>query len=171
MTLRTLMLGLGVLLLVAAADELSAQTHQRARRSTFGQDVPPFLRAAPVPRTVTIAGRPRTVPSFTTGVNPRTAYPALFATPPDGLLGKYARLMGYDEFLTYPYLENFADTPNGLPVLQGLRGPTARFDYRQAAPHLAFFCRLEINEAANYAIPLKFRLGGVRHWQDELRRD
>ena len=29
-------------------------------------------------------------------------------------------------------------------------------------PHLAFFCRLEINEARGGSIPMKFRLGGPR---------
>lgn len=42
------------------------------------------------------------------------------------------------------------------------------FDFTQTAPHLAFFCRLEINEKAGFVIPAKFRLGGHRYWQDEL---
>lgn len=46
------------------------------------------------------------------------------------------------------------------------------FDFSQSAPHLAFFCRLEINEKAGFVIPAKFRLGGHTHWQDNLgRRD
>lgn len=44
------------------------------------------------------------------------------------------------------------------------------FDFTQTAPHLAFFCRLEINEKAGFVIPAKFRLGGHRYWQDELGR-
>ncbi len=42
--------------------------------------------------------------------------------------------------------------------------------YRAARPHLAFFCRLEINEAAGGAIPARFRLGGHTYWQENLRR-
>lgn len=42
------------------------------------------------------------------------------------------------------------------------------FDFTKTAPHLAFFCRLEINEKAGFVIPAKFRLGGHRYWQDEL---
>ena len=53
----------------------------------------------------------------------------------------------------------------------GLAIPTApRFDFAATKPHLAFFCRLEINEAAGGAIPLKFRLGEVRGWQQEVGR-
>ena len=44
------------------------------------------------------------------------------------------------------------------------------FDFTRARPHLAFFCRLEINEAAGHVIPAKFRLGGHQHWQDRLLR-
>ncbi|MBC6993519.1 hypothetical protein QWY85_16170 [Neolewinella lacunae] len=44
------------------------------------------------------------------------------------------------------------------------------FDFTRTAPHLAFFCRLEINEKAGAIIPAKFRLGGHTHWQDALWR-
>ena len=44
------------------------------------------------------------------------------------------------------------------------------FDFTRTRPHLAFFCRLEINEAAGHVIPLKFRLGGHRAWQEDLLR-
>lgn len=44
------------------------------------------------------------------------------------------------------------------------------FDFTRTAPHLAFFCRLEINEKAGGIIPAKFRLGGHRYWQDNLLR-
>lgn len=50
------------------------------------------------------------------------------------------------------------------------RAQPTTFDFSRSAPHLAFFCRLEINEAAGNIIPVKFRLGGHRHWQDDLRR-
>lgn len=48
--------------------------------------------------------------------------------------------------------------------------PAKKFDFTQTAPHLAFFCRLEINEAAGNIIPARFRLGGHRYWQDNLLR-
>ena len=51
--------------------------------------------------------------------------------------------------------------------------PAARppaFDFTATRPHLAFFCRLEINEAAGGVIPLKFRLGGHSAWQDRIPR-
>ncbi|MEL7162532.1 MAG: hypothetical protein AAFN92_17370 [Bacteroidota bacterium] len=44
------------------------------------------------------------------------------------------------------------------------------FDFSRTAPHLAFFCRLEINDKAGGKIPAKFRLGGHRYWQDNLLR-
>lgn len=44
------------------------------------------------------------------------------------------------------------------------------FDFTRTVPHLAFFCRLEINEKVGHAIPLKFRLGGHQPWQDALER-
>lgn len=45
------------------------------------------------------------------------------------------------------------------------------FDFTATRPHLAFFCRLEINEARGNRIPMKFRLGGVTAWQYRLLRD
>ena len=42
------------------------------------------------------------------------------------------------------------------------------FDFTRSAPHLAFFCRLEINEARRGVIPVRFRLGGHTYWQDQL---
>ena len=63
---------------------------------------------------------------------------------------------------------------SGVWRTPGLRTPPpaqpAAFDFSRTAPHLAFFCRLEINEAAGNIIPVKFRLGGHRYWQDELLR-
>lgn len=44
------------------------------------------------------------------------------------------------------------------------------FDFTSTRPHLAFFCRLEINEARGAVIPMKFRLGGHRSWQEDLLR-
>ena len=158
-------------LLILVGASLSAQPFSRARTSTFGQEVPPFLREAPAKRTAVIGGKERIIPRFSVGFNPRVVSPLMLPVKANPtFLEDYAAANGINQYLTYPYLENFADTPNNLPVLSGLRGPSARFDYQQAAPHLAFFCRLEINEKAGNVIPAKFRLGGVRHWQDNLRR-
>lgn len=52
----------------------------------------------------------------------------------------------------------------------GLELKASTFDFTKTAPHLAFFCRLEINESAGNVIPVKFRLGGHRYWQDDLLR-
>lgn len=59
-------------------------------------------------------------------------------------------------------------------LLQPSAAPAAAprpFDFTRTAPHLAFFCRLEINEKAGGVIPAKFRLGGHRYWQDNLLRE
>lgn len=59
----------------------------------------------------------------------------------------------------------------GLPALTAsATTPSSVFNFQQTRPHLAFFCRLEINEAKGNIIPAKFRLGGHRHWQDNLLR-
>ena len=64
-----------------------------------------------------------------------------------------------------PLLALFSDVR-----LSSATAPT--FDFSVAKPHLAFFCRLEINEAAGGVIPVKFRLGEVRGWQQDIgRRD
>lgn len=58
-------------------------------------------------------------------------------------------------------------------LLQPSTAPAAAprpFDFTRTAPHLAFFCRLEINEKAGNVIPAKFRLGGHSYWQDNLMR-
>lgn len=141
-----------------------------ARKSTFGEQVPPFLREAPAPSTAVVDGVARPIPRFTSGINPKVYSTLMLLQPKRSMLGNYSRLMGLNLFLTHPYLENFDDAPNRLPVMQGLRGPNARFDYRSAQPHLAFFCRMEINESRGNIIPAKFRLGGHRHWQDNLLR-
>lgn len=58
-----------------------------------------------------------------------------------------------------------------VPLFTGREVATPQaFDFTRTAPHLAFFCRLEINEEAGYVIPVKFRLGGHQHWQDNLLR-
>ena len=134
------------------------------------QVIPPFLQPKPQAQVVEVEGRTFVIRPFRT---PEVRRDALGPLPQRGsFLDRYVAAFGFDnqDFITYPYLESFGDTPNALSVLSGLRGPSARFDYQRAAPHLAFFCRLEINEAAGYVIPLKFRLGGHRSWQTDLRR-
>jgi hypothetical protein len=44
------------------------------------------------------------------------------------------------------------------------------FDFTMAKPHLAFFCRLELNIEKATRFPAKFRLGEVRSWQQELTK-
>lgn len=68
------------------------------------------------------------------------------------------------ETFAYPPLSAFERQP-----VTGNRQPIP-FDFTRTAPHLAFFCRLEINEKAGNIIPAKFRLGGHRHWQDNLSK-
>lgn len=147
-----------------------AQRYSEARKSTFGQEVPPFLRQASAPTTAVVDGAVRPVPRFTSGINPKVYSPLMMLQPAPSFFGDYSRLMGLNLMLTHPYLENFDDAPNRPPVMQGLRGPNSRFDYRNALPHLAFFCRMEINESRGNIIPAKFRLGGHRYWQDNLLR-
>ena len=47
--------------------------------------------------------------------------------------------------------------------------PTA-FDFSAAKPHLAFFCRLELDIEEATRFPVRFRLGEVRTWQQELSK-
>jgi hypothetical protein len=160
---------LGGLLIVLGADA-GAQSFGRARQSTFGQEVPPFLREAPPAQRVVVEGKERPIPRFGSPGNPRFYNRLMFPLRTD-FLTDYVSVMQLNLPLPYTYLDNFGDAPNAMPVLNGLRTPADNFrpfNFRQAAPHLAFFCRLEINEAANYVIPAKFRLGGHRYWQDEL---
>ena len=44
------------------------------------------------------------------------------------------------------------------------------FDYEAAKPYLAFFCRLELNIEEATRFPVRFRLGEVRSWQQELSK-
>ena len=112
-------------------------------RSTFGQIVPPFLQEQPVGRTYIVGDTAVSLPNF--------------------------ELPGRAFGLALPIREDVDfGLPNRLTVLDGLRGP--KFDFARAQPHLAFFCRLEINEAINNVIPMRFRLGGHSYWQDNLLR-
>lgn len=164
--LAGLLFGLGV--------DAGAQSFSRARQSTFGQEVPPFLRESPPAQRVDVAGKERPVPQFGSGRNPRFFNRLMLPLRTD-FFSEYAMALELLVPLPYPYLDNFGDAPNALPVLSGLRTPADNFrpfNFRQTSPHLAFFCRLEINEAMNYVIPATFRLGGHRYWQDQLpKRD
>ncbi|WP_116124832.1 hypothetical protein [Lewinella sp. IMCC34183] len=44
------------------------------------------------------------------------------------------------------------------------------FDFASTKPYLAFFCRLELNIEAATHFPVRFRLGEVRGWQQELTK-
>ncbi|PHK99963.1 hypothetical protein CGL56_02640 [Neolewinella marina] len=75
--------------------------------------------------------------------------------------------------------------PVGWPSMTfpGTRGPaplastssgygSPAFDFAATKPYLAFFCRLELNIEEATRFPVRFRLGEVRGWQQELgRRD
>ena len=142
------------------------------------QDVPPFLKYQKTVQGVELDGKVYRLPDFslapvaTGGQEFISKTPFGYLAVPDGSDGLKIDLRRYrDVFRT---AEFFRSAPNPLLVTEGL-GRTANgpvFDFTKSAPHLAFFCRLEINEKAGGTIPAKFRLGGVRHWQDDLpRRD
>ena len=76
-------------------------------------------------------------------------------------------------------------TETALPITATLsdrlptRGPAplalsvlrpAAFDFGTAKPHLAFFCRLELHIEEATRFPVRFRLGEVRTWQQELTK-
>jgi hypothetical protein len=56
-----------------------------------------------------------------------------------------------------------------LPSEDGTRVP-AQFDFANAKPHLAFFCRLELDIEAATRFPVRFRLGEVTGWQQRLTK-
>ncbi|MBB4078360.1 hypothetical protein GGR28_000973 [Lewinella aquimaris] len=72
------------------------------------------------------------------------------------------------------------DDPKTLlsPSLPGTRDPAAfaidsnapRFDFASAKPYLAFFCRFELHIEEATRFPVRFRLGEVRTWQQELTK-
>ena len=68
-----------------------------------------------------------------------------------------------------------------LPTVYGTRAPSpptlnsvmsgdTGFDYAAVKPHLAFFCRLELRIEEETQFPVRFRLGEVRGWQQELSK-
>ncbi|THH41919.1 hypothetical protein [Neolewinella litorea] len=91
-------------------------------------------------------------------------------------------------FIKYQPLKVVSDVPfrpshpAWLPVtLGGTRGRApyiqaerpaapAAFDFAAARPYLAFFCRLELDIEEATRFPVRFRLGEVRGWQQELTR-
>ena len=44
------------------------------------------------------------------------------------------------------------------------------FNYGASKPYLAFFCRLELHIEEATRFPVRFRLGEVRSWQQELTK-
>ena len=93
--------------------------------------------------------------------------------------------------VTAPLSQFAADAGAKLPNLQasihsnllGTRDPArdvmafaspvsqpAPFAYGNAKPYLAFFCRLELDIEEATKFPVRFRLGEVRGWQQELRK-
>ena len=141
-----------------------------------GQEIPPFLREAPAPQTVELGGRSLMVPDFSIAPG-LGGGPEFITQTPFGFLALRETSKGFALDLrryrdVFRAAELFHSAPNPLLVTEGL-GRTANgpvFDFTKSAPHLAFFCRLEINEKAGGIIPAKFRLGGVKYWQDDLWR-
>jgi len=142
------------------------------------QEIPPFLQYQPTIQTVELEGRTFAVPDFsiapayagTTGMEFITNTPLGFLATRRTKTGLQIDLRRYRD--VFRVAEFYRSTPNPLTVTEGL-GRTANgpvFDFTKSAPHLAFFCRLEINEKAGFVIPAKFRLGGHTHWQDQLSK-
>ncbi len=50
------------------------------------------------------------------------------------------------------------------------RRPPTAFNFAAAKPYLAFFCRLELQLEQATRFPVRFRLGEVRGWQQELSK-
>jgi hypothetical protein len=145
-----------------------------------GQIVPPFLQDQPAPQTVELEGKIYQVPDFSIAPAFGSSGGAEFITnTPIGFLATRRTKTGLQIDLrrfrdVFRVEEFYRSTPNPLTVTEGLgrtpNGPV--FDFTKSAPHLAFFCRLEINEDKGFVIPAKFRLGGHTYWQDQLgRRD
>jgi hypothetical protein len=141
-----------------------------------GQEIPPFLRDQPTPQTVEMDGRILPVPDFAIAF-PSGGGQEFVTRMPFGVLAVTDTDDGFNVSLrrfrdVFRVDEFFRSAPNPLLITEGLgrtpNGPI--FDFAQSAPHLAFFCRLEINEKANFVIPAKFRLGGHSYWQDNLLR-
>ncbi len=143
-----------------------------------GQIIPPFLQREAPPQTVMLAGKTLQVPDFTIAPRLRSVGSGEFITStPLGYLAVRETGQGLQLDLrrfrdVFRATEFLRSTPNPLLVTEGLGrtpdGPV--FDFTRSAPHLAFFCRLEINEEKGFVIPAKFRLGGHTYWQDNLLR-
>lgn len=142
------------------------------------QDIPSFLRDKPLERTVEMDGSTYVLPNFSiAGTMPDFGGREIITPLPFGFLSTRSTGSGLQfalrRFRDVSRIEEFyRSTPNPLLVTEGLgRTPSGPvFDFTRSAPHLAFFCRLEINEAQGSVIPLKFRLGGHQYWQDNLLR-
>lgn len=144
-----------------------------------GQIVPPFLKETPASATVDMDGKTYVLPDFSIAPAFGGGGGEFITRLPFGYLATSKSGSGFRLELrrvrdVFRANEFFRSTPNPLLVTEGLgrtpNGPI--FDFTQSAPHLAFFCRLEINEKAGFVIPAKFRLGAHRYWQDNLlRRD
>lgn len=140
------------------------------------QDIPPFMKPQKATQTVELNGKAYRLPDFSLA-RVSTGGPEFITQTPFGFLAIRETSKGFTFDLrryrdVFRAAELFRNSPNPLLVTEGLgrtpNGPV--FDFTKSAPHLAFFCRLEINENAGGIIPAKFRLGGVKHWQDNLRR-
>ncbi|MFK8164026.1 MAG: hypothetical protein AB8H12_16395 [Lewinella sp.] len=142
------------------------------------QDIPPFLQRQSTSQTVELEGKTYVLPDFsiapaysgTTGLEIITNTPLGYLVTQQTRTGLQIDLRRFRDVFRVD--EFYRSTPNPLLVTEGL-GRTANgpvFDFTKSAPHLAFFCRLEINEKAGFVIPAKFRLGGHTYWQDNLSK-
>lgn len=163
-----LSMGVALLFVLFFGSELAAQPKQ---------EIPPFLKPQKTTQTVDLGGKAYRLPNFSIAPAFAGGGPEFITQTPFGFLALRETRKGFTIDLrryrdVFRAAELFRSTPNPLLVTEGLgrtpNGPV--FDFTKSAPHLAFFCRLEINEKAGGTIPAKFRLGGVQHWQDELRR-
>jgi hypothetical protein len=143
-----------------------------------GQIIPPFLKDQPAPQRVKLEGKTFLIPDFS--IAPAfagTGGTEFITNTPLGFIATRRTKTGFQIDLrrfrdVFRVDEFYRSAPNPLTVTEGL-GRTANgpvFDFTKSAPHLAFFCRLEINEKAGFVIPAKFRLGGHTHWQDQLSK-
>lgn len=160
--------GVALLILLSFGSDLAAQPRQ---------EVPPFLKPQKTNQTVELDGKNYRLPDFSIAPAFAGGGSEFISQTPFGFLAVRETRKGFTIDLrryrdVFRAAELFRSAPNPLLVTKGLgrtpNGPV--FDFTKSAPHLAFFCRLEINEEKKGVIPAKFRLGGVRYWQDDLGR-
>ena len=97
----------------------------------------------------------------------------LFCCSATGAAQLAADHVAAEELLPLPVLLQYGVPtcgPAPLPVATAQPPQPQVFDFAAAKPHLAFFCRLELNIEEATRFPVRFRLGEVRTWQQELSK-